>query len=69
MEKNMGTADQVIRIVIAITIAVLYFNQIISGALALVLMILVGMLIITSLFSFCPLYLPFGINTKKKLEY
>jgi hypothetical protein len=66
MKKNMGSADRIIRVVLAIVIAALYFTHVISGTLALVLLIVVVIFIITSTFSFCPLYLPFGISTKKK---
>jgi len=66
MKKNMGTIDIVIRIVIAILIAILFFTKVISGALGIVLLVLAGIFILTSLFGFCPLYLPFGINTKGK---
>lgn len=66
MKKNMGTADKAIRILIAIVIGVLYFTNVISGTLAIVLSILAVVFILTSFISFCPLYLPFGINTSKK---
>jgi hypothetical protein len=66
MKKNMGSTDRIIRVVLAMVIAALYFTHVISGTLALVLLIVVGIFIITSTFSFCPLYLPFGISTKKK---
>ena len=66
MRTNMGTLDRVIRIVIALLIAGLYFTGIISGFLALILIVLAGIFILTSLVSFCPLYLPFNLSTKKK---
>jgi len=66
MKKNMGTIDKVVRILIAIVIIVLYFVNVISGTLGIVLLILSAIFILTSLISFCPLYLPFGINTGKK---
>jgi hypothetical protein len=68
MKKNMGTIDKVIRVLIAVIIGVLYFAGIISGTLAIILLILAGIFILTSIVSFCPLYLPFGINTDKKKE-
>jgi Protein of unknown function (DUF2892) len=68
MKKNMGSTDKMIRIVVAIIIAGLYFANIISGTLAIILLILAGVFIITSFMSFCPLYLPFGISTRKKDE-
>ncbi|MFH6967201.1 DUF2892 domain-containing protein [Flavobacterium sp. FlaQc-28] len=66
MKKNMGTADKAIRILIAVVIGVLYFTNAISGILAIVLGILAVVFVLTSFISFCPLYLPFGINTFKK---
>jgi hypothetical protein len=68
MKKNMGTVDRVIRILIAIVIAILYFTHAISGTLAVVLLILAAVMLLTSIISFCPIYLPFGINTNKKKE-
>ena len=65
MKKNMGTGDKAIRVLIAIVIAVLYFTGTISGTLGLVLLILAGVFVLTSLVSFCPLYAPLGINTCK----
>ena len=66
MKKNMGIIDKVIRIFVAIVIAVLYFTNQISGTTAIVLLILAGIFIVTSFISFCPLYYPFGISTKGK---
>lgn len=63
MKKNMGVADKVIRIIIAAVIAILYFTNIISGTLGIVLLIVAGIFLLTSLVSFCPLYAPFGIKT------
>ena len=68
MKKNMGTIDKVVRILFAIVIAGLYFANIISGTVAIILLILAGVFILTSFMSFCPLYYPFGISTKKKGE-
>ena len=66
MTKNMGTIDRVIRIVIALTVGVLYFTGQISGTVALILGILAVIFILTSLVSTCPLYLPFGLSTRKQ---
>lgn len=63
----MGFADKVIRISAAVVIAVLYFVGIISGTLAIILLILAGILILTSFVGFCPLYAPFKFSTRKKL--
>jgi hypothetical protein len=66
MTKNMGSADKIIRLVIAAIVAVLYFTGTITGTLGIVLLIFAGVFVLTSLISFCPLYLPFGLNTGKK---
>lgn len=68
MKKNMGGADRIIRITIAAVIAILFFTDILTGTLGIVLLILAGIFVLTSFISFCPLYLPFGIKTCKKKD-
>ena len=65
MKKNMGSIDRIIRILIAAVVAVLYFTGTIGGTLAIVLGVLAIIFVATSLVSFCPLYLPFGLSTCK----
>lgn len=67
MKKNMGLTDKIIRIALAAIVAVLYFTNTIGGTLALVLGAFAIIFIITSFVSFCPLYFPFGISTRKKI--
>lgn len=62
----MGTIDRVVRFLIAAAVIGLYFGGVISGTLAIVLLVFAGIFILTSFISFCPLYLPFGISTAKK---
>lgn len=66
MKKNMGNEDRMIRVIAAIVIIALYFGGIISGTVAIVLLVVAGAFIATSFISFCPLYLPFGLNTIRK---
>lgn len=66
MKRNMGSIDKIIRILVAVIIAALYFTNQISGTLAIILGILAVVFAATSLIDFCPLYLPFGISTRKK---
>jgi hypothetical protein len=66
MKANMGTIDRVMRIIAAVVIAVLYFTNMISGTLAIILLVFAAVFILTSFISFCPLYVPFGLSTKKK---
>ena len=63
MKKNMGTADRIIRVIIAAVVAVLYFTNIISGTFGIVLMVIAGLFLLTSLVSFCPLYTLVGLST------
>lgn len=63
MKKNMGATDRIIRIVIATIIVGLYFGNVITGTIGIVLLVLAGVFALTSLVGYCPLYAPFGINT------
>ena len=63
MKKNMGSADRIIRVIIAAIIATLYFTGIITGTLGIVLLALAVVFVLTSMISFCPLYAPFGLST------
>ena len=66
MKGNMGIVDRVIRIALAIVVAVLYFTKQLSGTAAIILGILAVVFVITGIVGVCPLYLPFGISTKTK---
>ncbi len=66
MNENMGSTDKTIRVILALVFATLYFTNTINGTLGLILLILAGIFLLTSLIGTCPLYVPFGINTCKK---
>ena len=61
----MGTADRIIRAVLAIIFAVLYFSGTVTGTLGIILLVFGGVFLLTSLISFCPLYVPFKFSTRK----
>ena len=65
MKKNMSLADRIIRLLIAALIFTLYFTNWLTGALAVVLLIIAGIFVLTSLFGNCPLYSLLGIHTSK----
>lgn len=69
MKKNMGRGDQMLRLGLAVIIGILYYTNIITGDLTLVLLFVMGALLLTSLFSFCPMYAFFGFTTHKKSKY
>ena len=66
MTKNMGTIDRIIRFVFVLAVAVLYFTGVLSGTLAIILGILAGVFLLTSILGFCPLYVPFKLSTAKE---
>ncbi|MBK8668843.1 MAG: DUF2892 domain-containing protein [Saprospiraceae bacterium] len=63
MTKNMGTTDKMIRLGVAIIIALLFFLDKISGTTAIVLGAIAVIFALTSLVSFCPLYTLIGVNS------
>jgi len=66
LATNMGQTDKIIRIVAAIVFAGLNLLGVVGGTLGLILWILAAVFVLTSVVSFCPLYLPFKISTKGK---
>lgn len=66
MKKNMGTADRVVRTLLAIVMIALYATGTITGTLGIVLIVASVAFLLTSLISFCPLYLPFGLSTLRR---
>ncbi|CAN0599423.1 unnamed protein product [Ectocarpus sp. 12 AP-2014] len=65
MKKNMGNIDRIVRFVVAVIVAVLFYQNVISGTLGYVLLGLTGVFLVTSFLSFCPLYTLVGLNTCK----
>ena len=65
MTKNMGSTDKMIRIIIAIVIAILFYTNVISGTVAIVLGIIALVFALTSFISFCPMYTLLGVSTCK----
>lgn len=65
MNKNMGNADRIVRIILAILFGALYFTGTVTGTLGIVLVALGVIFLLTSLVSFCPLYALFGLSTCK----
>ena len=59
----MGNTDRIVRVLIAIVIAALYFTGTITGLVGTILLVLAGVFVATSVVSFCPLYTIVGLNT------
>jgi hypothetical protein len=63
MKKNMGNTDRIIRLIVAALFAILYFTNTVTGTFGIILLVLAGVFILTSLVSFCPLYTLVGFNS------
>ena len=59
----MGNTDRLIRLLLAILVAVLFYTNVIGGIFGIVLMVIAGVFVVTSLVSFCPLYTLIGVNS------
>lgn len=66
MNKNVGSADKIVRIILAAIFAALYFTGTVTGTLGLVLLVLGGIFVVTSLISWCPIYAIVGLRTRPK---
>jgi uncharacterized membrane protein len=65
MKKNMGIFDRVLRIILAIVVAILIYMETLTGTAAIVMGIIAGIFLITSIFGICGLYSVVGVNTCK----
>lgn len=68
MKKNMGQTDKMIRIVLAIVLALLNYFEVVSGTFGIVLLVLAIVFLATSFLNFCPLYTLIGFSTAPKDE-
>lgn len=65
MKKNMGNTDRLVRSLIALLFIGLYFGNVITGTLGIVLIVVSAVFLLTSFISFCPLYTILGVKTCK----
>lgn len=61
---NMGVVDRVVRAIVGIALLLIAFF-VADGAWQIVLWVVGGILAITAVIGFCPLYYPFHFSTKK----
>ena len=66
MKANMGNTDRLLRVLLALLIVILYMTKQVTGTAAFILGIIAIVFLVTSLFKFCPLYVPFKVSTVKK---
>jgi len=65
MKKNVGSIDKIIRLLLAVVFIILFVLNVVSGIFGYILLALAAILILTSLFSFCPMWMLFGVKTCK----
>ena len=66
MKTNLGTLDRILRISFAVVVALLTFTGIISGVLAITLLVVATILLVTAFVGFCPIYYALGIRSDKQ---
>ena len=68
MIKNIGSTDKFIRMLLAAAIVLLSYLEIIQGTLAIILLVVAGILVVTSFLNVCPIYLAIGKSTATRKE-
>lgn len=68
MKTNMGKVDRIARVIVSLGLAALYFTNIITGTIGIVVLVFAGVMFLTSLVGNCPPYSLMGINTCKIKE-
>ncbi len=63
MGKNVGTVDRIIRLLVAVVIAVAYLNGALAGVWAAIGGVIAVVFALTALIGVCPLYRLLGIST------
>ncbi len=63
MNKNIGLIDKILRILVGLGTYTLFFTDITSGVLGLVLVALGTVFLLTAFVNVCPLYKLFGLKT------
>ena len=64
----MGKTDRMLRLAVALVLIILYFTGVLQGTLAIIAWIIAAAFVITSMVHYCPLYVPFGLNTCSAAE-
>ena len=65
MKKNLSSVERIIRVFVALIVAILYFTNQISGGAAIILGVIAVAFILTSSAGFCPIYAAMKLFVKK----
>ncbi|KPL14760.1 hypothetical protein AMJ74_02765 [candidate division WOR_3 bacterium SM1_77] len=68
MKLNMGSLDRILRLLLTLVVVILLITGVLKGALTVILGIVAIIFFVTSVIGFCPLYVIFGLSTKKKVS-
>jgi len=63
MKTNVGNIDRIIRVILALVFAALYFTGTVTGTVGIIMLVLGGVFLGTAAIGFCPLYALVGLNT------
>jgi hypothetical protein len=63
MKKNLGTADRIVRILLALVFGALYFTGTVTGITGVILVVLGAIFLGTAFISWCPIYAALGLKT------
>ena len=66
MKLNVGNADRIIRVLLALVFVVLYLTNVVTGIFGIVLLALALIFVVTALLGICPIYLALKLSTRKK---
>ena len=67
MKQNIGNTDRIIRVVLAVLLAVGAWMAGFGSVGGIILLVLAAVMLVTSAVGFCPLYTPFGFSTKPRV--
>lgn len=65
MEKNIGPVDKAIRILSAAMVGLLILSEVIPDSMNLIVALPASIFLVTGFASFCPLYVAFGLSSRK----
>jgi hypothetical protein len=63
MKKNVGSADQIVRYILAAIIIALFMLKVVTGVLGFILLAVAAVFIVTALLNFCPIWWILGVKT------
>ncbi len=66
MPRNMGSADRIIRTIVGLVMMALVALGYVGMPWSVVAAVIAIVFLLTSIVGFCPLYVPFGISTRRR---